>query len=625
MATTRGREVKIYFSGDPSSAVRAFNTVDRKADTTGRHLGTFGARTSKMFRGMGRAAAIGVGAGIVAATAAVAAFGTFSVREAADAQKVAAQTNAVIKSTGGVAKVSAQEVDRLSTALANKSGVDDETIASGQNLLLTFTNIRSTFGEAARAALDMSVALGTDLNAAAMQVGKALNDPEKGMTRLTRVGVTFTEQQKKQVAAMVDAGRTADAQRIILAELRKEFGGSAKAAGDTFAGKLDKLKVAFGNVAENVGGVLIPYLGDFADWVNDHMPEIEKGIKGAIKGISTVLGGVVDAFKTLRRIAVRVADHIAEHWDEIVAEINSTSHGMIEEFGDIGDALEGLKKSFASTSKSSSNNWNALGRTLQAGTFFGRLNLRLLAEAIESIVDVTAATVRGTRVIIAGFKTLWNDLVDWFETVGERIVGKIILGIRASMKGIGDALKAAFNINLPTIVLPWSQKGDGIGQVGSLVSLGKALQANGYSVGEHPAFGGVAPVHASNSYHYAGRALDINWPGPGETSRLQELAGDLRQRFGGRIKELYYPGNDPYGGHDSHLHIAMAKGGIVTRPTRALIGEAGPEAVIPLSRGLGGVVNHFNITVNASGLYPEDVADEVLGAIHQAHVQSQGA
>ena len=45
--------------------------------------------------------------------------------------------------------------------------------------------------------------------------------------------------------------------------------------------------------------------------------------------------------------------------------------------------------------------------------------------------------------------------------------------------------------------------------------------------------------------------------------------------------------------------IAVAAGGIVTRPTLALIGEAGPEVVIPLRNGgMGSVVN---LTVNLNG------------------------
>ena len=45
--------------------------------------------------------------------------------------------------------------------------------------------------------------------------------------------------------------------------------------------------------------------------------------------------------------------------------------------------------------------------------------------------------------------------------------------------------------------------------------------------------------------------------------------------------------------------VRMAKGGIVTGPTNALIGEAGPEAVIPLSGKNAGMGQTYNITVNA--------------------------
>ena len=64
-----------------------------------------------------------------------------------EAQKVSAQTRAVLKSTGKAAKVSAKQVDQLAEALMTKSGVDDEVIKSGENMLLTFTNIRNEVGK----------------------------------------------------------------------------------------------------------------------------------------------------------------------------------------------------------------------------------------------------------------------------------------------------------------------------------------------------------------------------------------------------------------------------------------------------------------------------------------------
>jgi phage-related protein len=54
--------------------------------------------------------------------------------------------------------------------------------------------------------------------------------------------------------------------------------------------------------------------------------------------------------------------------------------------------------------------------------------------------------------------------------------------------------------------------------------------------------------------------------------------------------------------------VALAEGGIVTGPTSALIGEAGPEAVIPLSK-MGNMGSTYNITINAN------VADARLGEV----------
>jgi hypothetical protein len=62
----------------------------------------------------------------------------------------------------------------------------------------------------------------------------------------------------------------------------------------------------------------------------------------------------------------------------------------------------------------------------------------------------------------------------------------------------------------------------------------------------------------------------------------------------------------------------MAKGGIVTGPTNALIGEAGPEAVIPLSGKNAGMGSTYNITVNAGiGTNGAQVGRDIVEAIRK--------
>src|SRR3954454_24978141 len=196
------RKIAVEIVGDSRSLERAFKRSAAGADKFDRQISKTG-RGRKAFSGLTKGAGLLTGAlGVGGLTTAI----QSSFGEMADSQKVAAQTAAVLKSTKGAANVTAGQVDKLATSLMNKSGVDDEAIKSGENLLLTFTNIRNGVGKnnkifdnATGTLLDMSTALGQDTKSSAIQLGKALNNPIKGITALQRVGVSFTDGQKKQI------------------------------------------------------------------------------------------------------------------------------------------------------------------------------------------------------------------------------------------------------------------------------------------------------------------------------------------------------------------------------------------------------------------------------------------
>lgn len=225
------------------------------ADTrdAAKNLQSFGDSAGKAFAVVGAAALVGV--------AAIGGFLLASVKAAAEAEKIAAQTEAVLASTGGAAGRTAEQIDGLASSLSRMSGIDDEVIQAGENVLLTFTRIQgANFDAATAAALDMSVALGKDMASSATLVGKALNDPIAGIGALSKVGVQLTDDQKNLIKSMVEVGDVAGAQGVILAELNTQFGGSAEAFGNTFLGSLEKVKNAFGNLQEVVGGALLPVL-----------------------------------------------------------------------------------------------------------------------------------------------------------------------------------------------------------------------------------------------------------------------------------------------------------------------------------------------------------------------------
>ena len=200
-------------------------------------------------------------AAFAAAGVAAIQFGAASVRAFAESQQVMAQTEAVIESTGAAAGFSANEIGVMAAALQDETAFSDEAIQSAQNMLLTFTKIgHEAFPQATQAALDVATAFHVDLNSAAKLVGKALNDPVAGLTALTRAGVQFDAQQKEVIKRLVETGREAEAQEIILGELATQTGGSAAAAADTYEGKLAQLGNTFNDFQELIGSKLVPAL-----------------------------------------------------------------------------------------------------------------------------------------------------------------------------------------------------------------------------------------------------------------------------------------------------------------------------------------------------------------------------
>lgn len=279
------KKLSVVITGDAKGAQHAFSSVSASASSADSKLSKVGGTIGKVFKGIaigGGIAAVGVGAMVMGGIDAL-----------IELERIGAQTEAVIKSTGGAAGRTAEQISALAGSMEKATGVEQELIQQGQNMLLTFTNIQGTnFDAATQTMLDMSVAMGTDASTTAMQLGKALNDPLKGISALSKVGVTFTDQQKEQIKAMVAVGDTAGAQKVILAELNKEFGGSAAAFGDTTAGKVAKLKNAFGDLQEEIASRLLPVIEDVTNWLVANMPKAMEMVRSAMDRLAPTFDSI---------------------------------------------------------------------------------------------------------------------------------------------------------------------------------------------------------------------------------------------------------------------------------------------------------------------------------------------
>lgn len=317
------------------------------------------ASANSMSTGMKSMSAIGTSAYLAIGAAAVS-FGAYAVGAAMEAEKAMAQTEARLKSTGGVANVTAADVLGLSESLRDLSGIDDEVVQGAENMLLTFTKVRNEVGEgnnifdqATESIADMATGMNQgaipsaeQMQSASIQLGKALNDPIKGMAALARVGVQFSAAQEKQITTLVKQNDLLGAQKIILAEVQTQFGGAAEAAGNTFAGRLAILQSKMQDLAQTVGEALLPALEAMVDVASD---------------LATIVGFVLaPSFEklnvALKEATINVAEFAAKGADWIVnfATGIPVIGDMIqawESFRAVGDARqaqEGLERLSAS-------------------------------------------------------------------------------------------------------------------------------------------------------------------------------------------------------------------------------------------------------------------------------------
>jgi hypothetical protein len=196
----------------------------------------------------------------LAFTAPLAAMAVTSVKAAQESADAIGQVDAALASMGPTAGRTSAQLQETAKGLMDISLYDDDDILRNVTAnLLTFGNVAGAeFDRAQLAAVNLSARLKTDLQSATIMVGKALNDPVKGLAALSRAGIQFSADQKQMIMSMVAAGDTAGAQKIMLGELERQFGGAAEAARKANP-SADAIK-AWNNLQEVIGAKLIPVL-----------------------------------------------------------------------------------------------------------------------------------------------------------------------------------------------------------------------------------------------------------------------------------------------------------------------------------------------------------------------------
>ncbi len=496
----------------------------------------------------------------------------FAINEAMEAERVMALTESTIEATGGAAGLTAAQVANMAGNLSQMTGIADDVIQSGQNMLLTFKEIKGDQFERATVAMnDMAVAMnggsleGLDLKSTAIQLGKALNDPIKGVTALTKVGVSFTQGQKDAIKAMVEMGDTAGAQAIILAELESEFGGAAEAAGDTLAGSMAKLQNAVSELAEELGTGLIPGLNDAAQAALLLMQWTDK--------INAAYGEQI----------TRVED-TATTYEEYVAGVLAAAVAAQK----LDQSWVNLHGAAVLSGEANKNITAGLGLLTEA-QFLTRYETDEATRANDRMavsLELTAEQLAATTATAYGYLEINDLLAEGLSGLTEKMIfnkaamnlsDEAALQLGISM-GLVDTRVLALNEALPALKAKYDANHDG--------TISATEAANGYTAAVQALTAALLAVPAN------------------VTSTVTTNFVNNGNQYGG-------PAGPPQG------PIPQADGGdwLVTQPTLFLAGEAGPERAqfTPLGEpgngGGGGGGDTFYVTINAAGASAQGVAD----------------
>jgi hypothetical protein len=263
-----------------------------------------------------------------------------SLRAWEEEAKAVRQLEAALASTGSAAGRTVAQLQAQASTLQRTTETADDAILVAQGQMLTFTKVTGqVFDQAIESVLDLSVRMDQDLRTSVIAVGKALNDPVRGLGSLARAGIQFTDQQKEMVKALVESGDLVGAQTIILKELETQFGGSAKAARDAGSGMIP-LQNAASDLLELIGGGLAPAVrgltGDLEEMATDpatiaffrNLGQSAGDLIGVLKTLTGQLGTMTIGWLHLRATALGTLALIREHAADAAKAVNQAPGWM---------------------------------------------------------------------------------------------------------------------------------------------------------------------------------------------------------------------------------------------------------------------------------------------------------
>lgn len=550
---------------------------------------------SKMLTALGGFAAAAV------SIHAIAKFGKEAVQAYLEQEKAVTQLNAALKATGIYTPAVSQNLQDLASELQRTTAYGDEATLSAAGLLQSLGKLNEkALSEAIPLVHDLAAGMGLDLQTAASLIGKTLGSTTNALSRYGIV-LDATAPPSEKLAALTE-------------QINASFGGMAKAMGNTFQGRLQRLKNAWGDIQEILGKFLLESAEPAMTWLLDFLQNSEniQVITRIIRGFGAVFGTVFSTVIVMIKTTINYyklwANALKSVWNILKVVFDPTQWGS----GRIKDELRNLADATVQIGRDVVEDW---------ASYAGKMADRwkgVFGEAGEEVIETVRNTYRlateeGTEAagVVQEVVTAYGGQLSKLQELNRAYIdhkSEIELVAEEYQK-----LMEAQDERIPEVV----QK---------LNEMNRTWQSTGYYIAEatnrleeyREAIEGMTrqamEAFASTFADTMVETGDI-WEAFKDAGKeaIATVVEALGHKAIAKAAELFaesiYPPN-PLGLAASAAWTAaataaytaagairaMAEGGIVTKPTLALIGEKGPEAVVPLGKGKGAtIVNNYNI------------------------------
>lgn len=539
-------------------------------------------------------------AGAVAAAFSVGAIVNFAKNAFMAAEEAQAVNNVLVQVAKNTLPVTANleaATDRMIKFADSQEvllGIDGEIIKSTQAKLLGFSSLASSanqvggvFDRSLSASFDLAAVSGKDVGAMSLALGKALEDPLSALGGIARGTVKFSESQQELIKKLVASGDLLGAQDVILSTVENKFGGAAEAAAKGSA----RMALALENLMETAGE---PLLGVFADLVTGMAPVLDlvgQELGKAFTNLGPTLTQIVSLLPSLIQSFMPLIPIIGELVGLFLEMVAAALPLFVDLFNQLLPIIQELAPIIA----------DALMVAFEALMPVFMTLIEALMPIVEALLPVLAELIVAIAPIIVRLVEAFMPLIDLVMPILIGLIELLIPILTVVAEILAVMLTEAIGWltrsfqDFMEFLAPFTQAFEGA--FGGIKEFFFTVVNN--MIGLWEGFANTV-INAVNFVIRALNRIQVSAP-----KWLTDLTGITS--FGINIQELP---------NIKLPRVALAEGGIVTGPLNALIGEAGPEAVIPLDKMPKG--NTYNITVNAGiGTNGAQVGEAIINAIRR--------